>query len=94
MLSTRGVAFSFKSISAVWESFEALVDHFQTASQDVKHRDGKDRSMYKGLQKNITSVGFILDLAMMCDSLQELSELSLELQEREMNVYKANQASQ
>ena len=42
ILSTRWVTSSLRSVSAVWESFEALVDHFQTASQDVKTRDGKD----------------------------------------------------
>ena len=41
----------------------------------------------KGFEK-ITSVEFILDLALMCDSLQELSELSFELQEKEMDIYK------
>ena len=51
MLSTRWVVFSFRSVSAVWESFQALVDHFQTASQDVKHRDVQDKSMQERHRK-------------------------------------------
>jgi hypothetical protein len=35
--------------------------------------------MYEELLKEITTVEFILDLGLMCDALQELSELSLEL---------------
>jgi hypothetical protein len=38
--------------------------------------------MYEGLLKKITTVEFVLDLGLMCDALQELSELSLELQKR------------
>jgi hypothetical protein len=34
----------------------------------------------QGLLKKITSVEFVLDLGLMCDALQELPELSLELQ--------------
>jgi hypothetical protein len=46
--------------------------------------------MYDGLLKKITSVEFVLDLGLMCDALQELSELSLELQKRNINLYSAN----
>ena len=38
-----------------------------------------------------TSTEFIMDLGLMCDALQELSELSIDLQERNMDLYKANQ---
>jgi len=48
--------------------------------------------MYEGLQrKKITSTDFVLDLALMCDALQELSELSLELQDRNVDLYAAKQ---
>jgi hypothetical protein len=43
--------------------------------------------MYQGLQWKITSTEFILDLGLMCDALQELSVLSLELQDRNINLY-------
>ncbi|XP_030046369.1 E3 SUMO-protein ligase KIAA1586-like [Microcaecilia unicolor] len=89
ILSTRWVASSFRSVSAVWQDYEALVLHFEEAKKDCT-RDSKDRSMYDGLQRKITSVEFVLDLGLMCDALQELSELSLDLQERNMDLYRAN----
>uniref|UniRef100_A0A8C8RJZ3 HAT C-terminal dimerisation domain-containing protein n=1 Tax=Pelusios castaneus TaxID=367368 RepID=A0A8C8RJZ3_9SAUR len=78
VLSTRWVSSSFRSVFAVWNIYEALVKHFEECT-------------YEGLKKKITSTEFILDLGLMCDALQELSELSLDLQERNMDLYKANQ---
>lgn len=37
------------------------------------------------------SAEFVLDLALMCDAFQELTELSLDLQDRKLNLYIANQ---
>jgi hypothetical protein len=48
------------------------------------------RCTYQGLLKKITSVEFVLDLGLMCDALQELSELSLDLQHRDIDLYKAD----
>ena len=47
--------------------------------------------MYQGLQRKITSTEFVLDLALMCDALQELSELSFKLQDRSVDLHSANQ---
>lgn len=88
ILGTRWVASSFRSVSAVWKNFKALVAHF-TAAKDDKSRESTDRAMYEGLLNCITKVDFILDLAIMCDALQELSELSLELQSRDITLYSA-----
>jgi hypothetical protein len=52
----------------------------------TKKRD----ALNKGLLRKITSVEFILDSGLMCDSLQELSELSLDLQERNIDLNKAH----
>lgn len=90
MLSTRWVASSYRSVSAVWEDYEVLVQHFEEAKLDPT-RDKKDKCMYEGLQRKITSTEFVLDLGLMCDALQELSELSLDLQER--NIYRAVEQS-
>lgn len=84
VLSTRWVASSFRSVSAVWRSYEALVHHFKEASNDPT-RDSKEKSTFEGLLKKITETNFILDLGLMADALQELSELSEALQHR--NVY-------
>lgn len=46
--------------------------------------------MYEGLLKTIKSLEFILDLALLCDTLKELSELSLDLQSRDIRLTEAN----
>jgi hypothetical protein len=66
-----------------------LLRHFTNAKDDCS-REKKDRSIYEGLLKKITTVEFVLDLGLMCDALQELSLLSLELQKRNINLYSAN----
>jgi hypothetical protein len=73
----------------VWQDYEALVLHFEKAKSD-QTGDKKDRCTYQGLLKKITSVEFVLDLGLMCDALQELSELSLDLQHRDIDLYKAD----
>jgi hypothetical protein len=65
ILSTRWAASSFRSVSAVWENFEALVRHFKEAENDSK-RDEKERCMFQGLQRKIKSTEFILNLGLMC----------------------------
>jgi hypothetical protein len=65
------------------------VGHF-TNSKNNCSRDKKDKSIYEGLLKKITTVEFVLDSGLMCGALQELSELSLELQKRNINLYSAN----
>lgn len=74
---------------AVWQDYEALVLHFEKGRSQGE-RGRKEKSTYEGLHKKITSVEFILDLGLFCDALQELSELSLDLQERDIDMYKAH----
>jgi hypothetical protein len=50
----------------------------------------KERCTYEGLLLKITSVELILDLGLMYDALQELSALSLHLQERNIDLNKAH----
>jgi hypothetical protein len=83
------VASSFRSVSAVCDNFEALVHLFKEAEYDPT-RDKRYSLMYQGLQRKITSTEFILDLRLMWDALQELSELSLKLQDRSINLYQAD----
>ena len=76
---------------AVGNIYEALVKHFEKASNDpTRSASDKCRPTYEGLKKKITSTEFMMDLGLMCDALHELSELSLDLQERNMDLYKAN----
>jgi hypothetical protein len=46
--------------------------------------------MYESLHRKITSVEFLLDLGLMCYAFQELSEVSLDLQECDMDLYRAS----
>lgn len=88
IFNVRWVASSFRTISAVWKSYEALNVHFQTASNDMA-RDLRERQKFKGLKSKISSKEFLLDLGLMHDSLQELSELSLDLQKQDMTIPQA-----
>ncbi|KAJ4442673.1 hypothetical protein ANN_04262 [Periplaneta americana] len=88
-LGSKWVALIFRSVSTVWKNFNALVAHF-TAVKDDRKRDSADRNMYEKLLMYVIKVDFILDLALMCDALQESSKLSLELQSRDVTLYSAH----
>ncbi|XP_050507956.1 E3 SUMO-protein ligase KIAA1586-like [Diabrotica virgifera virgifera] len=89
VLNTRWVASSFRTVSAVWENYEVLANHFAAAKVD-QTRDPLERSKYEGLHRKLTSTCFILDLGLMCDALQELSDVSEELQHRDLDLFRAN----
>ena len=86
VLSTRWVASSYRTVLAVWNNYEALYGHFKAKSVV----NGKQSAMYEGLNKRIQSSEFLIDLALMYDVLFELSELSESLQNRSMNIVKAD----
>lgn len=91
MLDTRWVASSVRTVRAVWQSFAALHKHFVCASQDT-FRDSKERAVYSGLAQRLSCRNFISNLAVMFDALQELAELSLELQKRDVTLPAAHRA--
>lgn len=93
MLDTRCVASSFRTVSAVWENYEVLANHFVAAKEDPT-RDASDRCKYEGLLRKLTSTCFVLDLALMCDALQDLSEISEELQHQDVDLFRANKKLQ
>jgi hypothetical protein len=64
ILSTRWVASSFCSVSAVWQNYEVSVRHFEEVKND-NISDKKEKCMYEGLQGKITSAQLILDLGLM-----------------------------
>jgi hypothetical protein len=91
LLDTRWVASSFRTLKAVWQSYSALSAHFLAASTDTD-RSTKERASYKGLLLRLTTNEFVLDMAAMLDALQELSELSLELQKRNSTIVDSDRA--
>lgn len=89
IFGVRWVASSFRTVSAVWDNFQALCCHFERASQDDQ-RDGKERSMFLGLLNRIRSPEFLIDLGVMYDALYELSSLSELLQNRSTSLVQAD----
>ena len=89
MLDTRWVASSYRAASAVIKSYPALAEHIRRASVDTS-RDTRERSKYSGMLSYLTSQNFVLNLSLMCDALQELSTLSLELQSRQITFVQAH----
>lgn len=91
VLDTRWVASSMRTVRAVWQSYAALYQHFVSASKDPK-RDSRERSVYSGLAERLSCRHFVTNLALMFDALQELSELSRELQKRDVTLLSAHRA--
>lgn len=85
VLDTRWVASSLRSVNAVWNSFDSLACHLQSASTDAD-RPSKERAKYQGLYNILRSPQFLCNLALMKDTLKELSLLSLSLQGNNINI--------
>lgn len=91
ILDARWVASSFRTVDAVWKAYPALYQHFTSAAESDQ-RDGASRQTYTGLAKRLSSHAFVNNLGLMWDALQELSELLLELQKRDINIISAHRA--
>lgn len=89
VLDVRWVASSFRTVKAVWTSYPALYGHFSQAATDAS-LDSKDRAQFKGLAGKLSSSSFLLNLGLMYDALEELSDLSESLQADSINLNKAN----
>lgn len=88
VLGTRWVASSYRTVKAIWDGYPALAKHLKQASNDPR-RDSREKKKYNSLFKTLVSECFVLDLGLMHDALQELSELSMELQSRKCNIHSA-----
>ncbi|XP_078504031.1 E3 SUMO-protein ligase KIAA1586-like [Lissotriton helveticus] len=91
VLDTRWVASSFRTVEAIWNAYPALYKHFNSAADDGS-RDSSTRNMYTGLGRRLSSIQFVANLGLMYDALQELSELSLELQKRDSTIIDSHRA--
>uniref|UniRef100_A0A3P8SJE1 Uncharacterized protein n=1 Tax=Amphiprion percula TaxID=161767 RepID=A0A3P8SJE1_AMPPE len=90
VFTVRWVASSWRAVSAVWESYPALAQHFREASEDHS-RDSKERAKFSGLLSKLCSVSFVKSLALMVDILTELKNLSEILQSRKTTIPKAHE---
>lgn len=88
VLGVRWIASSFRTVKAVWLSYQALHLHFQKAAIDTS-LDQSARNTFTGLIKRLESPEFLCDLALMYDILHELSMLSLELQSKSISLPRA-----
>ncbi|KAJ4934671.1 hypothetical protein JOQ06_007456 [Pogonophryne albipinna] len=89
VFSVRWVASSWRAVSAVWQSYPALAQHFREASEDDT-RDSRERAKFKGLLSKLCSINFLKSLALMADVLTELKNLSEILQNRKTTLPKAH----
>ncbi|XP_029342172.1 E3 SUMO-protein ligase KIAA1586-like [Acyrthosiphon pisum] len=90
VLDVRWVASSYRAVQAIWKIFPALYNHLYNASNDPT-KDKKTQSKYTGLYKKLGSPQFVLDLALMCDILKELSYLSNQLQSHAVTLLQSDQ---
>lgn len=85
IFTIRWVASSQSTVKAVWNNYEALFKHFSYASTDTC-RDSRERAKYNGLKNILTSNNFVHNLGVLYDALIELSDLSIQLQKRDMTL--------
>ena len=71
------------------QGYPGLVAHFKNAAVDTG-RSGGERAKYTGLVKQMESIEFLENVALMYDVLEELSSLSLLLQERSCTIPQAD----
>uniref|UniRef100_H3A963 Uncharacterized protein n=1 Tax=Latimeria chalumnae TaxID=7897 RepID=H3A963_LATCH len=89
ILDIRWVASSESSIKAVWNAYTALYNHFSEASTDST-RDSRQRAKYSGLRHILTSAEFVHNLGVMYDAVSELSDLSKQLQRKDITLPEAH----
>lgn len=89
VFSVRWVASSSRAVSAVWQSYPALAQHFREASEGDT-RDSRERAKFRGLLSKLCSINFVKSLAVMADVLTELKNLSEILQNRKTTLPKAH----
>lgn len=93
VFDVRWVASSLKTVRAIWNNYEALYKHF-VAMASSTNKNPRSRAKGKGLKVTLGSVNFVLNMGLLFDSLQELSNLSLELQKRDSNIVTADRCIQ
>uniref|UniRef100_A0A8C5MST2 DUF4371 domain-containing protein n=1 Tax=Leptobrachium leishanense TaxID=445787 RepID=A0A8C5MST2_9ANUR len=90
VFTVRWVASSQRAIRAVWESYPALHSHLVKASTSSEHTT-KQKSVFSGLNKVLTSEEYLLNLAGVADAVQEMGLLSEALQRDDITLPRAYQ---
>ena len=89
VLDNRWVASSFRTVKVIWNLYYPLHCHLTKGSEDPS-RNPSEKQTFKGLATKLASSSFVLNLATMYDCLEELSSLSLDLQERKITLPRAH----
>ena len=89
VFTIRWVASSFGAVSAVWHSFPASGQHFHKASND-ETRQSTEKARFQGILSKFCTINFVKNLALMADVLNELTNLSETLQNRNTTLPKAH----
>ena len=82
VLGVRWVASSFRALDAIWENYPALVQHAEAVSCSTSPH----KLTYKGMLKVLQSPQFLHSLAVLRDSLKEVSILSEALQKENCSL--------
>ena len=85
----RWVASSYRCCLAIWQSYPALVEHFDKLSSD-KDRNAKDKAKGRGMCLKMKKWFFVAELAIILDALEVIRNLSLYFQKRQSSVRTAN----
>jgi len=89
VFTIRWAASTYRAVNALWSSFQALHEHFNTLSKDRSIRSCK-RKMYSGIAKRLATKEFVEDVAVIKDCLGQISILSESLQKSDVSVIDAN----
>jgi hypothetical protein len=79
LLDSCWVLSSFRSVSAVWNGYSALVTHFKEAAIDTQTAANKCKKIH-GLFQSFKAIEFMKDLGLVHDVLEKMTNLSLQLQ--------------
>jgi hypothetical protein len=88
IFTVRWVASSYRAVQAVHRNYRALHAHFVSAASDST-RDHTQRQMFRGLADSLASEGFVLNLGLMLDVLEELGNISQEMQRDDITLHRA-----
>jgi len=89
LLDTRWVPSSCRTVNAVLANYTSLAEHFHQQSQDTT-RNSRERSKFTGLLRYLQSTAFVRNLSLMADALEELSQMSKDLQSTIMTMVSAH----
>ena len=84
VLNVRWAASSKLTLEAIWSSYPALCQHFESCTKDPTKKSS--HALYSGLLTTLTSVHFVHSLATLLDALSEVARLSQVFQAEDTSI--------